>query len=382
MTFSVTRLLPAIAVAAAAAVIASACSPASPAAPSAPTSSPSAAGSASAPAATTPSVAPPVTGSPSTSAASASAGGTLTVYSGRSEELVGPLVERFEEASGVRVEVRYADTAELASTILEEGGRSPADVFFAQDAGALGAVAAADLFEPLPADVLGRVEDRFRSPEDTWVGVSGRARVAAYNTKRVKETELPASILDFTDAKWKGRLGWAPTNGSFQAFVTALRKLQGEDVARRWLEGIKANEPKVYEGNSPALEAVAAGEVDVAFINHYYLLRQLEEQGAGYPAANHFFAANDPGSLVNVAGVGQLKTAKNPAAARAFIEYLLSEDAQRYFAQETFEYPLIDGVAADERLRPLAEIDSPDLDLSDLADLEGTLELLRDGGVL
>ena len=151
---------------------------------------------------------------------------------------------------------------------------------------------------------------------------------------------------------------------------------------RQWLEGIQANEPRVYEGNSQALEGVAAGEVQVALVNHYYLMRQLTEQGESYPVRNYYFPAGDPGALVNVAGAGILSTAKNPAAAEAFVEFLLSEESQQYFSDETFEYPLIEGVEADERLTPLDEIQPPDIDLSDLADLEGSLRLIQEAGVL
>jgi iron(III) transport system substrate-binding protein len=308
-------------------------------------------------------------------------GGSLTVYSGRSESLVAPLLERFRTATGITVQVKYGDTAELAATILEEGSASPADVFFAQDAGALGALAREGRLAGLPSTALDRVDARFRSPDDVWVGVSGRARVAVYNPERVSDDELPGSILEFTDSRWKGRLGWAPTNGSFQSFVTALRILEGDEAAKAWLEGIEANDPRVYEGNDPALQAVAAGEIDVAFINHYYLMRRVAEE-PDVRARNHFFEKGDPGALVNVAGAGILTTARNADAARAFVEFLLTDDSQRYFAEETFEYPLVAGVAADPRMVPLADIESPDIDLSDLADLEGTLALLREAGVL
>ena len=311
-----------------------------------------------------------------------SVGGSLTVYSGRSEELVGPLIERFEEASGVAVEVNYASTTDLAATLLEEGSASPADVFFSQDAGALGALAAEGLLTALPAPTLDLVDERFRSPDGHWVGVSGRARVAAYDSRVLEESDLPESILGFAEPAWNGKIGWAPSNASLQSFVTALRVLEGEDAARAWLEGVQANAPRVYEGNSQALEGVAAGEVEVALINHYYLLQQLAEQGENYPARNHFFPGGDPGALVNVAGAGVLTTSKNPTAAQAFVDFLLAEESQGYFADETYEYPLIDGVPADERLTPLADIASPEIDLSDLADLEGTLELMQEAGVL
>jgi iron(III) transport system substrate-binding protein len=306
---------------------------------------------------------------------------TLTVYSGRNEELVGPLITQFRDATGIDVEVRYGDTAELANLILTEGENSPADVFFAQDAGALGAVARDGLLTELPSELLDRVDSRFRSPAGEWVGVSGRARVVAYNTDNVDEADLPDSIFGFTDPEWSGRIGWAPTNGSFQAFVTALRVLEGDERTREWLEGIEANDPKVYEGNNPALDAVIAGEVDVAFVNHYYLMRRLDED-PNVSAANYYLTGGDPGALVNVAGAGILSTSDAADAGRQFVEFLLSDEAQEYFATETKEYPLVEGVEPDADLPPLSEIGTPDIDLSDLADLEGTLELLQEVGVL
>lgn len=321
-------------------------------------------------------------GVPATAAPSAALAGTLTIYSGRSESLVGPLIERFEASTGLDVQVDYAGTTDLAATILEEGDASPADVFFAQDAGALGAIGAEGRLATLPADTLAEVDPRFAADDGSWVGVSGRARVVVYDTRTVDAADLPTSIDAFTDPAWKGRIGWAPTNASFQSFVTAYRMLKGDEAARAWLEGIAANEPKVYDGNDAVLAAVAAGEVEVGFVNHYYLMQQLAEQGDSYPVRNHFLAGDDPGSLVNVAGAGILSTARNPVAAQAFVDYLLSEETQTYFATQTHEYPLIAGVAANPALPALADIESPDIDLSDLADLQGTLKLLQEAGIL
>jgi iron(III) transport system substrate-binding protein len=313
-------------------------------------------------------------------AAAAEADGPLTLYSGRSESLVGPVLEQFSAATGVDVETKYADTAELAALLLEEGERSPADVFFAQDAGALGAVSSSGLFSPLPPSLLDLVPAAFREPDGRWVGVSGRARTVAYDP--AVESELPDSILAFTDPAWAGRIGWAPANGSFQAFVTALRVIEGEDVARAWLEGILANEPVAYPSNTAAVEGVAADEVDVAFVNHYYLMRLLAEHGEEYPVAQAFFPGGDPGSLINVAGVGVLASTDQPEAAAALTEYLLGSDAQEYFSQATYEYPLIAGVSSDPGLPSMADIGAPDIDLSQLSDLAGTVELLRDVGAI
>ncbi len=311
-----------------------------------------------------------------------SGGGSLVIYSGRNQELVGPIIERFEEESRIDVEVRYGDTAELAATILEEGENSPADMFFAQDAGALGAVADEEILRELPGEASEQVEERFRDPDGRWVGVSGRARVVAYNTESLSEGDLPASILGFTDPEWQGRIGWAPTNGSFQAFVTALRVIEGEEVAREWLEGIQANQPREYDNNLPILEGVASGEIEVGFVNHYYLFRKLEDEGEGFGARNYYPQNGDPGALVNVAGIGILNTTDNSEESEAFLDFLLSEEAQQYFADETYEYPLVEGVPINEELTPLSEIETPNIDLGDLDDLEGTLDLLRETGVL
>jgi iron(III) transport system substrate-binding protein len=307
---------------------------------------------------------------------------SLVVYSGRNEELVGPIIQRFEEESGIEVQVRYGDTAELASTISEEGENSPADIFFAQDAGALGAVGDRGLLRELPEDTLARVEERFRDPNGRWVGVSGRARVVAYNTEALSEGDLPRSILDFTDPEWRGKIGWAPTNGSFQAFVTALRLIEGEGTAREWLEGIRSNDPRVYENNVAILEGVSSGEIQVGFVNHYYLFPKLAEEGEDFPARNYYLENGDPGALVNVAGVGILNSTQNTADAEEFLNFMLSEEAQQYFTDETFEYPLIEGVPIYEDLVPLSEVEAPDIDLGNLDNLEGTLDLLRETEVL
>ena len=307
---------------------------------------------------------------------------TLTIYSGRSESLVQPILDQFEEETGVNVSVRYGDTAELAATILEEGNNSPADVFFAQDAGALGALADADLLKTLPSAILALAPSQYRSGEDLWIGISGRARVVSYNTEVLSPADLPDSIFGFTDPEWEGRIGWAPQNGSFQAFVTGMRVLEGDDATRDWLEGIQANNPTDYPNNTTSVEGVANGEVDVAFVNHYYLYRFLEEEGDGFKARNHYTGPGDAGSLVNIAGAGILKTTNSNDLAEQFLRYMLGTDAQQYFADETYEYPVIDGIAIHEDLVPLADVQPPDIDLSDLSDLNGTLELLRETGAL
>jgi iron(III) transport system substrate-binding protein len=306
----------------------------------------------------------------------------LTVYSGREEELVAPLFEMFTDETGIEVEVRYGDSAELAATIAEEGENSPADVFFAQDPGSLGSVET-QLAE-LPEDIADRVDARYRDAEGRWVGTSGRSRVLVYNTEALTEDEVPDSVFDLTDPKWKGRIGIAPTNASFQAFVTAMRLSEGDDATRQWLVDLKENDPKEYEKNTPIVEAAAAGEIDLGLVNHYYLYLVQEEQPDA-PIANHYLAAGDPGALVSVAGAAVLDSSDQSEDAERFVEYLLSDEGQRFYvdeAEET-EYPLVEGIEPKEGLPPLDDLQGPDVELTAFGEeLESTIELLRETGYL
>ncbi len=306
--------------------------------------------------------------------------GSLTVYSGRSATLVAPLIEQFAEATGIDVRVKYASTPQLAATLLEEGGNTPADVFFAQDPGGLGAVSG--LLTPLSDSVLQRVPQWAVSPSGVWVGVSGRARTVVYNTESLTPADLPEDLTGFADPKWKGRIGWAPTNASFQTMITAMRSIWGEEKTLLWLKDIKANDPKVYPKNTPIVAATAAGEIDVGLVNHYYLHRFLAEEGDSFGARNYHPPAGGPGAIVMVAGVGILSASDNKENAQIFVDFLLSEEAQRYFVEETFEYPLASGIPVAEGVTPLSEVNNPDISSAALSDLDGTQKLLREAGVI
>jgi len=306
--------------------------------------------------------------------------GSLTVYSGRSETLVGPLIDRFKEDTGIDVSVKYAGTPQLSATLLEEGDNTPADVFFAQDPGGLGAVAG--MLSPLEEDVLTKVPQWAVSSDGVWVGISGRARTVVYNTDTLTPDDLPDDLKGFTDPKWKGRLGWAPTNASFQTMVTAMRSMWGDQRTIQWLENIQANDPKVYPKNTPIVSAAASGEIDVGLVNHYYLHRFLAEQGDSFGARNYHTPAGGPGAIVMVSGVGILEESDNKDNAQQFIDYLLSDISQKYFVEETYEYPLASGIPVAERVSPLSEINNPDLSSSALSDLEGTQALLREAGII
>ncbi|QEA38882.1 iron ABC transporter substrate-binding protein [Pistricoccus aurantiacus] len=307
----------------------------------------------------------------------------LTLYSGRGESMVEPIIEKFEEQSGLDVEVRYGDTAQLAVLLQEEGQNSPADVFWGQDAGAMGAVSKAGLLAELPQDVYQDLPAMFKSETGNWVAATGRARVLAYSPERVSEDEMPKSVFDLTQDQYEGRVGWAPTNGSFQSFVTAMRLEHGDERTLEWLENMRDNEAVVFSNNSSQVQGIADGEIDFGLVNNYYLLRFLEED-SDFPVEQTFFEQGDIGNLVNVAGVGVLESSDDKQNAVEFVRYLLSPEAQQYFTNNVYEYPVIENVQQNDELESidhLMEV-SPDVALDNLDDLKGTLDLLRQAELL
>lgn len=305
-------------------------------------------------------------------------GDSLTIYSGRSEEFIAPFFEKFTAETGIKLDIRYGDSAALAAQILEEGANSPADLFLSQDAGSLGAVSAAELFTKLNSESLSRVPTKYRSSD--WVGITGRARVFVYSPDRV--STLPTSIDDLLRTNWKNRIGIAPTNSSFQAFVTALIQGRGEAAAEMWLEGIKKNSPKIYEKNSQIVEAVDAGEIDLGLVNHYYLWETAEELGRDINAKIDFFSPGDIGNLINVSGAGILATSGKQSLATDLINFLLSDSVQEDFVKDTHEYSLVFENLKPEGLPALRDVKAPAVDLSTLANLRSTQALLVKVGLL
>lgn len=309
-------------------------------------------------------------------------GGKLIVYSGRAEEYVEDLVTHFMDATGIEVEMRYGPAAELAATLLEEGDNSPADLYLTLDAASVGAVAAAGSLAPLPQELLDRVDARYRAADGMWIATTARVRTLAYNTEAVDPATLPTSVLDLTDERFEGKIGWAPENASFLAFLTAMRLVHGEDVAREWLQGMRDIGVVGFEGNGAITKAIAAGEIELGLVNHYYVYEIEAEDGNDIPVAMHYFAGDDVGSLVSLCGAGVVSTAANRAQAEAFIAFMLTDAEQQFLATERWEYPVVAGIEALPGLKPLAEISGPAVDTAALTDLPGTLALLAEVGII
>ena len=322
--------------------------------------------------------------------------GTLVIYSGRKESLVGPIIEQFSDATGIEVQVKYGSSAPMAALLMEEGDKTPADVFYAQDPGAIGSVE--DMLQPISADVLTEsVKDDdgktsvvdvvpawAKSPKALWTGITGRARVVVYNTAELSEEDLPDTMQGFCDEKWQGRIGWAPSNSSFQTMITAMRQVWGEAATKAWIECIRDNNAKVYPKNTPQVEAAAKDEIDVGFVNHYYLYKFVldKAQGDKFAARNYHPRDGGPGAMIMVSAAGILKSSQNTENAEKFIEFMTSKVAQSYFANATREYPLVSGVKKHPLITSFDDINKPDISLASLSDIAGSAQLLKDAGVL
>jgi iron(III) transport system substrate-binding protein len=305
----------------------------------------------------------------------------LTIYSGRTESLIGPLLERFHAETGIPIDVKYGDSAELALLIETEGERTPADVFLSQTPGANAFLAGKDLLGELPAELAEQVDERFRDEHRLWVGVTGRQRVLVYNQELADPADLPASIDAITEPAFAGKVAVAPTNGSFQDFVTAMRQVRGDDATAAWLEALARSGAPTYANNNAIVDAVARGEVAMGLVNHYYNHRFLAED-PDLPSRNHQFPAGDIGSLLIPSTVSLLASSGNRDAALKLIEFLLDEEAQEYFSTETFEYPLVPGVPSAPSLPPLQTLAAFPYRFADLGGgLERTVELIRESGL-
>ncbi|MGI8407294.1 MAG: extracellular solute-binding protein [Actinomycetota bacterium] len=306
----------------------------------------------------------------------------LTIYSGRDEALVGPLLERFAEEEDVDIDVRYGDSAELALLIEEEGEASPADVYFSQSPGAVEYLAADDRLAPLDQAILEKVPEDFRGSGGDWVGVTARERVIVYNEELVDPEDLPDSVLDLPETGFADQVGLAPANGSFQDFVTAMRQTEGEEVAREWLEGMASAGAPTFPDNNSIVDAVSRGEIPMGLVNHYYNFRFLEDDPS-LPSRNGSFAPGDIGNLLIASPIAILRSTDQESDAQALISFMLNDGSMAFFAEETFEYPLVEGVEPSSQLEPLDELPSPQFNIQGLGGgLQGTVEMIEQSGLL
>ncbi len=305
--------------------------------------------------------------------------GPVVVYSGRSESLMAPVFEQLEAATGLELAVQYGDTAQMVTRVATEGAESPADVVLAQEVGHLAVLARTSALAELPSSLMSSVGTEFGDPESQWIGTSGRLRVLVIDTEQVPEAERPQRLRDLADPKWKGKLGWAPTNGSLQSHLGALCAAWGEDETRTFLEGLVANEPRKYPKNSPQVDAADRGEIAIGWVNHYYLHRKSDRSRA----VNHSLPAeHDAGNILMLSGGAIRAGAAHPEGAAQVLDYLTSEAAQAYFAQQVFEYPVVDGVPTHPDVPPLSGVSLAQVDPTALTDLGCARRLLDETGQL
>lgn len=309
---------------------------------------------------------------------------TLTVYSGRNEDLVGPLLDEFADETGVDIEILYGgDSATTANQIVEEtaGGESPADVFYSQAPGPIAYLDEEQLLAELPDDVLARVPARYRSSNGHWIGTSGRVRVLVHDPSVTPESELPASVFDVAEPEYSGEVGIAPENASFQDFISYLRLERGDDEARAFLEALAGNDVRTYPNNIAIVEAVDRGEIELGLANHYYVL-ELRAQDDSLATRNHYFPSGDPGSITLVASAAVMTTSDDPALASEFVDFLVSDCAQEYFVNVTKEYALVEGISPPDGEPPLGDAGGSVADLAELGgEFTTTADMIAESGL-
>jgi iron(III) transport system substrate-binding protein len=314
---------------------------------------------------------------------SAHSGAAITLYNGQHEQTTAALVKAFEQQTGITVNVRTGDEAELGNQIMQEGSSSPADVFYTENTPVLEALRERGLLASVARSTLAAVPSRDDSAQGNWVGVSARVSVLVYNTSQISPSQLPDSILELAEPKWKGKVGFAPSETDFQPLITSIVKFDGKATAERWLQGLQANS-KTYPDNETVVAQVNNGESTVGLINHYYWFRLRAEIGAGaMHSALHYYTAGSPGDLVNVSGAAVLRSSSHQAAAQKFLAFLVSKAGQETIAHShSYEYPLRPGVAPAPGLRPFAELKPAPLTPAELGDGSEALALEQKLGLL
>jgi iron(III) transport system substrate-binding protein len=294
-------------------------------------------------------------------------GPSLVVYNAQHEELIDSVAKAFTKKTGIRVQLRNGSDLELGNQLATEGAASPADVFLTENSPAMTLVDSKNLFAQLDQSTLDQIPAQYRPDDGQWTGFAARSTVLVYNTGKLRKDQLPASLMDLAEPQWKDRISFSPTGADFQAIVSAVLATRGEQAAKAWLAGLKAN-GTVYDGNNVVLESVNSGEKPAGVIYHYYWYRDQEESGQNSDSSRlHFFGKKDPGAFISVSGAGVLKSSDDAKDAQTFVDYLISKEGQEVIAKSyALEYPLNPEVDLGRGVRPLSELDPPEVDVSDL----------------
>ena len=321
-------------------------------------------------------------GGASPSASNGAASGEITVYNAQHESLTKEWVDAFTAETGIKVTLRQGDDTEMSNQIIQEGQASPADVFLTENSPAMTQVENAGLFADVDKDTLAQVPAEFSPSTGKWTGIAARSTVLVYNKTKLTEDQLPKSMLDLASPEWKGRWAASPTGADFQAIVSALLELKGESATEDWLKAMKDNS-KAYKGNSTAMKAVNAGEVDAALIYHYYYYGDQAKTGENSNNVTpYYFKNQDPGAFLSVSGGGVLKSSKNAAAAQAFLKFITGKKGQEVLKNGTsFEYAIGSDVPANDKLVPIKDLQAPKVDAAKL-NSQKVSDLMTQAGLL
>jgi iron(III) transport system substrate-binding protein len=319
----------------------------------------------------------------SSGSSSSASAGTITLYNGQHEQTTGLLVKAFERQTHIKVKIRSGDEAELGNQIIQEGSNSPADVFYTENTPVLEELQEKGLLAPVAASTLSSVPSKDDATSGDWVGVSARVSALVYNTSKIAPSALPGSILELASPKWKGKVGFAPSETDFQPLVTAIIKFDGKAAAEKWLKGLQANS-RVYPDNETVVAQVNNGESTVGPINHYYWYRLRQEQGTGGThSALHYYDPGDPGDLVNISGAAVLRSSKDQTDAQKLLAFLVSNAGQQTIAHsQSWEYPLRPGVSPAAGLAPLSSFHATSLTPGELGNGSEALAMEQRLGLL
>lgn len=314
--------------------------------------------------------------------AQGSATDAITVYNAQHESLTQAWVDAFTKETGIKVTLRNGDDSELSNQIIQEGSKSPADVFLTENSPAMTQIENAGLFTDITSKIKDQVPAQYRPSTNKWTGIAARSTVFAYNKDKLTEAQLPKSIMDLADPAWKDRWAASPSGADFQAIVSAMLELKGQDATLSWLKSMKENS-KAYKGNSTAMKAVNAGEVDGAIIYHYYWFGDQAKTGENSKnVALEYFKNEDPGAFVSVSGGGVLASSKHQTSAEKFLEFITGKAGQTILQTGTsFEYPVASDVAPNDKLTPLKELQAPKVDAAKLNSQKVT-DLMTQAGLL